>query len=139
MRQSQPCKDYAFDRTLAICEAREQNLDIVEANERTLQLDFDTDEAYQAFITQHCGRLLNFVEVDRIYSTVSRSGHKHVYIELPKPVELPYRIAMQAALGSDPVREFLNLMRAVDGISSPVILFEKKDRPEQELIYERLQ
>jgi hypothetical protein len=129
-----PPTEYALDRTHAYKEAERHGLDVVEADDYTLQLDMDRDEAFQMFIDFDLGRLISFLYVERVWWTESRGGNKHVYIRLTAPRTLPERIALQASLGSDPVREFLNLMRYNNGSEKPVLFFEKPNAP-QVVIY----
>ncbi len=60
--------------------------------------------------------------------TESRSGFPscHIRIALPFTVETHERIAWQAALGSDPIRELLSLIRAERGEPNPTLLMERK-------------
>jgi hypothetical protein len=91
-----------------------------------IQIDIDTQEQYERFSRQY-----------QILSTVctmvitkegpSRSGlpHRHIYIDMPFDMTMSQRIAYQAALGSDPTRELLSLIRLAAGVENPVLLAEK--------------
>lgn len=58
--------------------------------------------------------------------TPSRSGgdKRHIRIALPFPLTPLERIAFQAALGSDPVRELLSIFRLRMGDQNPSLLLE---------------
>jgi hypothetical protein len=88
------------------------------ARDNELFLDFD-----QPFP----GRvLLILLEQDLIQSelrTVSRNGNTHVYLRLNRFVSLFERLALQAVLQSDPVKEILTTLRALDG-EGVIALFE---------------
>jgi len=75
----------------------------------TLQLDLDYGRTLN-------DRAFNILEKNgyRVLSTLttrSKSGNHHMYIRLETPLDAPDRIALQAALGSDPVREALSVLR----------------------------
>lgn len=133
-----PTVDYALNRGFAQEEARKHGLEIVEGDERTLQLDFDQGADYQQFINIRAPRMIQFLKgnmVQRVWFTESRSStaenpKKHVYVRLSKAVTDTERVALQATLGSDPTREFLNLMRIVEGSDQPVLFFEVPGAPE---------
>ncbi len=54
--------------------------------------------------------------------TVSRNGNQHVYYRLIKSFSVSDRIALQAALGSDPQKELLSALDSA--CECPVVLFE---------------
>lgn len=59
--------------------------------------------------------------------TQSKSGNLHVYAKLPKGLTSQMTaIAIQACLGSDPVREVLAVLRIMEGSDTPLALFETK-------------
>lgn len=58
--------------------------------------------------------------------TKSKSGKRHLYIKLSRNVAASTRIALQACLGSDPVREVLSILRKLEGSEAPTALFETK-------------
>lgn len=103
---------------------------IVEPDDKTLQLDFDTTEQWNRFIGDRLSRFLQFFAVDRVWWTESKSRNKHVFIALSDPQPIQRRIALQAALGSDPTREFLSLMSVDACLVSPVVMFEKPEATE---------
>lgn len=102
-----------------------------------LQIDLDDQAAYDVF----CDRLDQFdicngVAGVQIVVKESASGFPHRYVVLTfglrgfsgfREFSEPERIALQFALGSDPVRERLNVMRLWFGVDNPTRLFEKPD------------
>lgn len=65
-------------------------------------------------------------EVKMTYTvTPSRSGNKHIRIKMPWFLGHMDRIAWQASLGSDPVRELLGCIRCACGDKEPTMLVEK--------------
>lgn len=96
-----------------------------------LQLDIDTREDEARFFKNWP---IFKREIERLYHkelpfpriTPSRSGYpsQHVRIDLPFEVDTWQRIAWQGALGSDPTRELLSAVRALNGDDKPTLLVE---------------
>ena len=111
--------------------AEEENLTVVLPTEFQLQLDLDTEEEYNQFIT-----VLRHIEKDTGFYfapfevSYSKSGppKRHVTLTTTVPMSVWQRIALQFALGSDPVRERLNCERVLLNDPFPIAFFEKKGR-----------
>lgn len=97
-----------------------------------LQIDIDSEEQASIFKT-------NINIIRRYYDFTitevrnSPSGGLHIYIDTPFDMDAAERIAWQAALGSDPIRELLSLVRMSNNIMYPTLLVEPKkeeDLPE---------
>lgn len=89
---------------------------VIPANDFVLQLDFDSKEAWDRFMDPEnkVMKVLRSVALVRdIITTRSAGGGRHVYISLNKPVVSFVRIALQAALGSDPTREALCILQEI--------------------------
>jgi hypothetical protein len=102
-----------------------EKFDVVQSDATSLLLDLDTPEAlaqYQRVLP----KLLDNYDVVSTQSWLSKSGNTHVRIELGREMTLPERLALQAALGSDGVRELLSLRRFHNGIAEPSRLFRPK-------------
>lgn len=102
-----------------------QTYDVIQSDSFTLLLDLDTPEAK----AQYARVFPKFVEHYEPLSSntwLSKSGNTHVSITLRDPLPLRERIALQAALGSDGVKEVLSLVRARNGCSEPCLLFKPK-------------
>lgn len=69
-------------------------------------------------------RLLEFVAVLKWEAWESTSGNTHIMLTLSRDLTLHERIAIQAMLGSDPMRELLNLRRVWCGAEDPIALFK---------------
>ena len=118
--------DLSFEKTQAHAKARGQVIRLPEKNE--LFVDIDTKEQLQHFhrmlprLAKHEDRLwLDFV------CTPSRSGgdRLHVVVKLPRDVMSDLeRIALQAILGSDPVRELISIARVKFENPHPSVFFE---------------
>lgn len=122
--------EYSISEDFANKKAEALGLNIVKPDDRTLQLDFDTEDQWDAFMTQRLTILLQYLDVERVWWTESHSGNKHVYIRLKQVMSFLKRIAYQAALGSDPTRELLSLARVQLGQGETTMMFEKPDAPE---------
>lgn len=59
-----------------------------------------------------------------ILYTTSKSGNRHAYIKCSNPVGDMQRVALQAALGSDPVKEALSVLRLNLESTAANVLFE---------------
>ena len=128
-----PLDTYSLD--MAAKDAAELvGCDVVKPDIDQLQLDLDTEEAYEWFRI----RLLEFqqhsnfgVHVEEHFSK-SGTPHRHITLTLTdeygNPVELDewQRITLQFALGSDAIRETLNAWRLLRGEPNPTRLFEPK-------------
>lgn len=110
-------------------EAKGMVINYPEANE--LLIDIDTTDQYNTFLQQLEILERNIVGLDRelIKCWASKSGLPacHISVRLPFDLVTPaMRIAFQAALGSDPMRELLSLVRLKNGDDFPTILVEKE-------------
>ena len=111
----------------AIREAEDNDLDVVYPTAYQLQLDIDTERAMQIFYE------LKPV-LDKYYGIVgcviedSRSGFpkRHVTLTLRGTVTNMERIALQACLGSDRVRELLGVIQERAGDPHPTLFLEKR-------------
>lgn len=114
----------------AIKEAAETNLDIVFPQDEQLQIDIDSDHAFEIY-------LLMRQLIDKYYGVAaevikpSRSGlpKRHITLTLYRKVSPYQRIALQACLGSDRVREFLGIVQQDQGDPHPILFLEKKEGP----------
>ncbi len=89
-----------------------------------LQIDLDNETHKAAFERSFCILQRELPELIA-HRSVSRSGvGQHVRIKLPFVVTPMERIAWQAALGSDPVRELLSCLRCMRGDAEPTMLIE---------------
>jgi hypothetical protein len=101
-------------------------ISLPEPNE--LQIDIDNQAHRDAFnrsfeiLSREIGGEITVTE------TVSKSGTgAHIRITLPFALDVWQRIAWQAALGSDPVREVLSCLRAMRKDAHPTLMAEKPD------------
>lgn len=97
------------------------------ANPKTLLMDLDDEAAIERFrrLMPKLDEMFG-AKVTEEYESRSGAGHLHVVVELDEPFDAAFRIALQAALGSDPVRELLSLRRLANGINEPSRLFRKR-------------
>lgn len=113
----------------AIAEAQANGLYVRWPGKRELLIDIDSCEGKATFEK-------NFKILDQYFLGMvvkrepSRSGddcHEHITVGLPLAVSPIERIALQAALGSDPTRELLSYGRYIDGDPHPTLFFEKPE------------
>lgn len=109
-------------------EAEEKGCIIIESDESTLLLDYDSAEAAQQFENRRWS-LEQIFGVESIESWPSKSGggHVHYKVVLLQKLTSAQRIALQAAMGSDWVRELFAVERDRLGKRNPSILFQPKE------------
>lgn len=121
---------YLESRQRYCARKKEEGYKIYYPEENELLLDFDDEESFQTF-----KRRIAIIEREAktdIKWTVFNSttkGHRHVSVKMPMKIENNYeRIAVQAVLGSDPIREMLSLFRAWRDDPHPTLL-ARKEKP----------
>lgn len=95
-----------------------------------LQVDIDSEAQYAAYkrsfeiLSREIGE--QYKTLITAQETPSRSGlpSRHIRIKLPFKMDNWQRIAWQASLGSDPVRELLSALRAHRGLEKPTLFCE---------------
>jgi len=118
---------YGINRDPYLVAAKE-GWTVVIPDNYTLQLGFDTDEQFKEFL-----HILRKIEKDTGFyfkpfeDNFSKSGapHRHVTLKSKSRMSVWQRIALQFALGSDPVRERLNCERVLLCDPYPIAFFEK--------------
>lgn len=111
----------------AINEAEKNNLDVVFPKDNELQIDIDNEHAFVIFekmveiLDRHYG-------VYRIQTKPSRSGlpKRHVTVTLRDKISNMERIALQACVGSDRVREILSVVQEKNGDPHATLFLEAK-------------
>jgi hypothetical protein len=109
--------------------AKDQGLLVVFPATTQIQIDIDSEEAYREFnrrldiVTKHLQNL-RFVE-----NKPSRSGlpKRHITIDVGMDLSEGQRIALQAALGSDPTRELLNITEHLLGMEHSSLFYERPE------------
>lgn len=101
------------------------------------ELTIDLDEVYSEFESYDgiTASVLNSMQsngysVLSTLRTVSKSGKQHIYYRLNRDLDRMERIILQAALGSDRVREFLGMMRCQLGSEVDTVMFETPGQAE---------
>lgn len=90
------------------------------------ELQIDIDAPWQMVVHQKAMEIFRREYPGRPYTmTVSKSGKgHHVTIKMSWNMTDGERIAWQAALGSDPIRELLSLIRVRNGSEQPTLFCE---------------
>jgi hypothetical protein len=133
MNDTTELADYSILREAFIAKWEAEGLVITYPADNELQIDIDSAEDMARHekswtclvrnIDREAGSLCLTEDCRRI--TTSRSGTgKHVRIMLPFPLTPLERIAFQAAMGSDAVRELLSIFRLRMGDQNPTLLVE---------------
>lgn len=123
-----PGSDNAVRAKEALATKNAPGFEVVVADDMHLQIDYDANTIPEQFY-----RIGAVLEGDRFggrpltyHVTYSKSGNRHVTIDLPEPMNVIERVAWQAAFGSDPLREALNLVAIKNEVKNPVLLFMPK-------------
>jgi hypothetical protein len=126
---------YIIDLERAQHNAAKEQLTVLTATDTMLLLDYDTEEQYSEFLNTWGPRLVTHFGVKRILVSESKSGNKHVYVHLYQPLPAFARIALQAVLGSDIKREFMNMIRELQMKDGQGILLFETLKHEPQVIY----
>jgi hypothetical protein len=119
---------YVSDRRHPTEVAKDYGLVPFESHSRLLMIDLDKSENEAVFDRNFPVLCQHMPGVVGPFKTTSKSGKKHAYIQIPR-MSIMERLALQAALGSDPMRELLGFLRAKGyrndrAPQSPIWLFE---------------
>ena len=101
-----------------------------------LQIDFDRKSEKQELPTRfkNCMKLLqqrfNVTEPLPYKMSKSKGMGTHITITLPAAMDDLEKVAWQAVMGSDRIREGLNILRIKRGIKNPILLFARKSEVE---------
>lgn len=117
-----------FSDAYAIRKAERTGCTIEYADDHTLQLDLDSDEADYIYDKQL--RLLDelgIIHILKLTERRSKSDNWHITITLRDPLSIEVRILLQACLGSDIKRELLSYAGYLKGQTRPVLLFRPKE------------
>lgn len=122
----------AITRTLEEAEKEADTLGLVVHRPKynELFIDVDTDKELPDFILRRLKDLCTWLPDGISWAqSRSKSGNIHLRVRFNDERTLTdiERIAWQAVLGSDPVREFLSMLRVEQNTESPVLFFEKPD------------
>lgn len=109
----------------------EEGYSIVLPKPNELQIDIDTDEQFAIFTRASESMAKNWwidSGLPLVETHPSKSGLpcRHVTITLPFDVTPWQRIALQASLGSDPMRELLSSIRLMKGDVAPTLFVEQQ-------------
>lgn len=109
-----------------------EGFDILYPDPDELFIDIDTEEQYQTFL-RHFHRLREekgtFDDIQFI-ERFSKSGppRRHIHVRMPNKLSSVERIAWQAVLGSDLVRELLSMIRWSKVDQWPTLFCEPKEK-----------
>jgi hypothetical protein len=108
--------------------AEKKGLCVKLPNERQLFVDIDSEHSKEVF-DKNLTTLSGFFRVMNINITPSASAkpwHYHAVVELEQEITPLERVALQAVLGSDTVRELLSFVSIMKGYKKPTVFFERK-------------
>jgi len=105
-------------------DAELRGFNVVLGDDHTLLLDMDGPLNEVTFA--RASELFGLVKVDE-WPSKSGLPHRHVVVRTEYVLSVEARIALQAIVGSDPMRELMSLARARNGIGEPNRLFAPKN------------
>jgi len=116
------------DIDAAIVTGFSRGFEVIQSTRNTLLLDIDSEDDFNRykFALPLVMEFLNIKEI-QMWESKGLAGHRHILITLNEDLHVLTRIALQAALGSDPRREIFAIERVKAGISEPSLLFRPKD------------
>lgn len=105
-----------------------QGFDVVQGDTTHMNLDLDTPEDLSYYQDKALLVLQNYISIREIKRWKSKSGiGTHVVLELDAELPVAVRIALQAVLGSDRMRELYGIVKVIaDATEEPSILFRPK-------------
>lgn len=128
--------DYKRSREQAIADAIESGLEVCEPADNELFIDIDSTEQHERHVRAMAVLADRLPEAFVLRSTRSKSGEPgkwHVRVRMPFVMSAMERIAWQAALCSDPIRELLSCVDVRNGDERPTLFFEKPGWNDDEL------
>lgn len=115
-----------------IAQGKADGFEVITGDAATLLLDIDTPASRKQY-ERVMPTLQQYFAVKSIEEWPSKSNNAHIRITLSQPIDDPFaRYALQAALGSDGVKEVLTVIRERNGCASSSILFKPAPKPQTE-------
>lgn len=120
----------------AVEKAKRMGMDLVQPLPAEIFVDLDTAESRADFLNLRWPKFLEVFPRSTVQYTTSKSGNIHAYVTCPEldPLTPEERIAMQAALGSDPLREMIALEHWLEGYIYYSVFFETKGQQRRDTI-----
>jgi hypothetical protein len=119
-------------RDEVISGAQAAGLRVEFGHDRVLQLDLDSAPAL-ATARERVAWAWELLGVQRVTQTKSRTKGWHLYVYLQEPITREARVALVAALGSDPKRAILDWRWAASANPEECFLIEKEPEVEIDL------
>jgi hypothetical protein len=120
--------EYQIDNEGVIENVKKAGYEVIEANDYQLLLDIDDNQQYKIFLDRF-ELFKKFFGEEITYDMRPSIGGlpgRHIIIQLQQPMGILERIAWQASMGSDPKKEFNNLLGVHFGIAHHIVLFNRK-------------
>lgn len=109
----------------AIAKARAAGFGVQQSDNRTLLLDLDAPASGPRAMKLIC-ELREQLGIKGCTQWESKGGNVHMRLRLSRGMIFPARVAIQAALGSDPKREVRSILEWMGGAREPSLLFVPK-------------
>ncbi len=118
---------YHLDPTDYIEEAKKEGYSVIISDNKHLFIDIDSEKSFQTY-QKMLPHLEHFFSLRVESDQPSKDGlpKRHIILKLYKDLPIEMRVALQACLGSDLVREMNSILRCFYKISPVSFFFEKK-------------
>lgn len=126
MSELESLSAYRENRIAYVNRKKQEGYSIFYPEENELLLDIDSENDLQR-CKLSISRMEDELQEDLPFTVFESKtpGHYHVSIKFPRKIDMLERIALQAVLGSDRVREMLSLFRLWQGEAHPSLLARK--------------
>lgn len=105
---------------------KSEGVEVIEPKKNQLFLDIDTDADYFEFLSRiRVVMVMTDRELSHRLIQSRTKKHLHIIVEWDEDISDELRIALQMALNSDPMREFLSLIRLIRKDVYPNVLFNR--------------
>jgi hypothetical protein len=101
--------------------------DVMWGNDHKLLIDIDSFDGMTTF-EHNFSIMKEHIKVNGHQILRSKSGKRHIIVDLESPLPIEQRILLQAALGSDPKRELLSYIGHTKGQGNAVVLFRPRPK-----------
>jgi hypothetical protein len=120
-------------------QAKPLGVAVIESDAWQLQVDIDVpsgesvaSEFYEEKVDKAREQILRDWCIGDVLVTKSRNGNQHMYATLRQTTDVRHRVALQLAMGSDPIREVLVLKRLTEAPKRPpMVMFETPEEAQR--------
>lgn len=126
-------REYAPDKAARL------GLTLVMPKDDELFIDLDSPDAMARFSLLFDDEFTQVYPLASVKFTTSSGGNIHAYVTVPelKPLKMEERLALEAALGGDPLRQMIAVKHHREGYAYPSVFFEKPGTVQRDTLIEK--